>query len=115
MIIAIAAVVLMAGGAVLYRSVEAIPFALGVFLTSALNVGKVLMLERTVNRTINMDDPETGKNFVRLQFLLRYFLTAAILLVAGLTPFVSVWGALFGLFTLQISVIFVRSMRFDES
>jgi hypothetical protein len=115
MVICIAALVIMAGGAVFYRSLEALPFALGVFLTSALNVGKIFLLERTAKKAMDMDDPNTGKNFVRLQFLLRYFLTAAILLVAGLTPFVSVWGALIGIFTLQIAVISIRHTKYDEN
>jgi len=115
MVIGIAALVMMIGGAIFYRSFEALPFALGVFLTSALNAGKLLMHERTVNKTIDMGDPKAGKNYVRLQFLIRYFLTAAVLVVAGLTPFISVWGALFGIFTLQISVIIVRATKLDDS
>jgi len=114
MFIGITALVFMAGGAVFYRSLEAVAFSLGVILTSALNAGKVIMLERTVKKAIDMDDPKTGKNYVRTQFLLRYVLTAAILVVAGLTPFISVWGALFGIFTLQISVIIVRAMKLDD-
>jgi len=113
--IGIAALVMMAGGAAFYRSFEAFPFALGVFLTSTLNAAKILMLERTVKKAINMEDPKSGKNYVRIQFLLRYILTAAILVAAGLTPFISVWGALFGIFTLQISVIVVRIMKVDEN
>ena len=112
-VVLITALAMMAGGAVFYRSLEAFPFALGVLLTSALNAGKILMLERTVKRAIDMEDPKSGKNYVRIQFLLRYFLTAAILVAAGLTPFISVWGALFGIFTLQISVIIVRVMKLD--
>ena len=112
--ICITALVMITGGAVFYRSVEAFPFAFGVVLTSALNAMKLLMLERNIKKTMDMDDPQSGKNYVRIQFLLRYFLTAAVLVVAGLTPFISVWGALFGIFTLQISVIVVRATKLDE-
>jgi len=112
--ICIAAFVIIAGGAVFYRSFEAFPFALGVILTSALNVMKLLMLERNIKKTMDMSDPSRGKNYVRIQFLLRYFLTAAILVIAGLTPFISIWGALFGIFTLQISVVVVRATKLDE-
>jgi len=98
---------------------EALFFSVGVVLTSALNVWKIYLLERTVTKTLNMDDPDTGKNYVRLQYLLRYILTGAVLLAAGLisyyTPHVSIAvGAIIGLFTMQISVIIVRHMKIDD-
>jgi len=127
MVICIAALVFVAGGAVAFVvfdtlasleslpfALKSLPFALGVLLTSGLNIFKVVLLEKTVRKTVEMDDPNTGKNYVRFQYLIRYFLTAAILLVAGLTPFISVWGALCGIFTMQISIIAVRSMKFDD-
>jgi len=118
--IALSAVIIMAGGVILclalnaLPSSEALPFALGVFLVSALNVLKVYMLERTVQKTLDMDDVNTGKNYVRIQYLLRYFLTGLILVVAALTPFINIWGAIIGIFTLQISVMIVRAMKFEE-
>jgi hypothetical protein len=98
---------------------EALFFSVGVVMTSALNVWKLYLLERTANKTLNMDDPDTGKNYVRAQYLLRYILTGAVLLAAGLisyyTPYRSIaYGAIAGIFTLQISVIIVRHMRIDE-
>jgi len=120
MIIGISALAIMAGGAVLYilldtlPSEEALPFALGVLLTSALNVFKINMLERTVRKTVDMEDATTGKHYVRLQYLLRYFLTAAVLLIAALTPFVNIWGAILGIFTLQIAIISVRFTKISD-
>jgi len=120
-VITIAASILIVGGATLYfsigtlPSIGALPFALGVILTSSLNVLKILLLERSVKKTVEIEDPNAGKNYIRIQYLLRYFLTAVILLVAGLTPFISVWGAIAGIFTLQIAVIAVRSMKLEES
>ena len=120
LVIGISALVIIAGGAAIYRSIEAIYFALGTILTSALNVLKVIMLERTVKKVVNIEEPETGKNYVRLQYLLRYFLTGIVLLAVGLVtayvepPFINIWGAIAGIFTLQISVIIVRSMKLDE-
>ena len=115
------AMVIIAGGAAFYRSLEAVYFAFGVLLTSALNVLKVILLERTVKNIANMDEPETGKNYVRLQYLLRYFLTGLVLLIAGLVsvyvdpPFINIWGAVAGVFTLQIAVISVRTMKLEEN
>jgi len=115
-----AALVIIVGGAIFYRSIEALYFAFGVILTSALNVLKIYMLERTVNRTLDMDDKETGSNFVRLQYLVRYFLTGAVLLGVGLIwlyvepPFINIWGAVLGVFTLQIAVIIVRHRKLED-
>ena len=107
-------------GAVIYRSIEALYFAFGVILTSSLNLGKIYLLDRTVKKTLEMDDPNFGKNYVRLQYLLRYFLTAAVLLGAGLVtmyvepPFINIWGAVAGLFTFQAAVIIVRHSKPED-
>jgi len=121
-VICMAALVMIAGGLIVCLAVpartflEAVFFAIGVTLTSLLNIWKVLLLERTVKKTLDMDNPDTGRNYVRFQYLLRYFLTGAVLLAAGLigyfTPHISiVLGAVFGVFTMQISVIIARHMK----
>jgi len=119
-VICISACVMIVGGIIFYRSIEAVYFAIGVILTSSLNIWKVILLERTVAKTLDMDDAEAGKNYVRFQYLLRYFLTAIVLLGAGLIsarvdpPFISIWGAVAGIFTLQIAVIATRGMKREE-
>jgi len=121
LVICISALILMAGGAVLCLAVgslpsrEALPFALGVLLTSALNVLKVYMLERTVQKAVGKADAASGKNFVRFQYLIRYFLTGLVLVAAALIPFINIWGAIIGVFTLQISIVVVRSMKLDNN
>ena len=118
--IAVAALFAITVGAVAYRSIEALYFALGVILTSSLNVGKVCLLERSVSKTLDMQDPAVGKNYIRLQYLLRYFLSGAVLLAAALVsiysdpPFINLWGAVAGMFTLQAAVIIVRSMKLEQ-
>jgi len=118
--IGITALAFIIAGTIYYRSFQALPFALGVILTSSLNVLKIIMLERTANKVVNMQDPDYGKNFVRFQYLLRYFLTGIVLLVVGLlhyyttAPFISIWGAVAGIFTMQIAVIVVRSMKNND-
>jgi len=120
MVICIATLVIVAAGAAIYRSLEALYFAFGAILTSGLNVFKVYLLERTVKKAIDMEQPDSGKNYVRFQYLVRYFLTALVLLAVGLVtlyvkpPFINIWGAVAGVFTLQIAVISVRSMKLKE-
>lgn len=114
MFIGVVALVFIAGGAIFYRSLEALYFACGVILLSALNVLKVFLLERVAQKTLDMEDANNAKVYIRFQYILRYFLTAAFLLAAALIPFISVWGAIFGVFTLQISVMIVRSMKIEQ-
>jgi len=144
----IAALAIIVAGAVFYRSLAAIPFAFGVLITSGLNIIKLRMLLRTIRKVVYMEDPAMGKNVVRLQYLLRYILTGAVLVAVGLihnyttpppfyssreayfgvwaalfpngpqsllsAPLISIWGALAGIFTLQLSVILVRSMKLEK-
>jgi len=145
--ILVAALIIIIIGAIYYRSLIAIPFAFGVMITTGLNILKFRMLERTVQKVVNMDDQETGKNTVRFQYLLRYVLTGVVLVAIGFihtytseppfyrehpwfsvwgtlfpnapesfktAPFISIWGALAGLFTLQISVLFIRFMKLEK-
>jgi len=107
-------------GIFIFRSIEALYFAAGVALTSSLNVGKLYLLERTVKKTLEMEDPNFGKNYVRLQYLMRYFLTGAVLLGAAMItlyvdpPFINLWGALAGVFTMQIAVIIARHSKLED-
>jgi len=95
---------------------EALFFAIGVAMMALLNTCKIVLLERTVQKALELDDPNFGKNYVRFQYLVRYFLTAVVLLGAGLigyyTPHTSIiLGAIAGVFTMQISVIIVRHIK----
>ena len=115
-----AALVMIIAATAILRSAAALPFALGVIIMTAVNVFKIFLLERTVNAAADMENIDTGKNYVRLQYLLRYFITGAVLLVIGLLywreliPEACAWGAVFGIFTMQISVMIVRHMKFDD-
>jgi len=146
--VVVAALLIIVIGAVFYRSLAALPFALGVIVASTLNIIKIRMLEHTVQKVMSMDDQEAGKNVIRLRYLLRYFLTGIVFVAVGLihtytspppvyssresylgvwaiifpnapeallnAPFISIWGALIGIFTLQISVILVRSLKLEK-
>jgi len=147
MVIAAAAVIIIIA-AVVYRSFAIIPFALGVIISSGFNIFKLRMLEMTVHKVLIMDDVEAGKNTVRLQYLIRYFLTGVVLVAVALidnyttpppiysnresylavwallfpngpqsllsSPLISIMGALFGIFTLQLSIFAVRFMKLEK-
>ena len=144
----VAALIIIIAGVIYYRSLAALPFAFGVIITSGLNIMKVRMLAKTVQKVVNMEDQEAGKNLVRIQYLLRYFLTGVVLVAIGLisnyttqppfyssretyiavwatlfpkapeallsAPLISVWGAIAGIFTLQLSVMLVRMFKLEK-
>ena len=113
LLILLAALPLLAGGAaVYYRSWAFLPFAGGALLGTALNVTKVILLERTVRKIAAMDDKGKAANYVRIQALLRLLLTALVALPAfairyGLPPGVF-WGAAAGMLMYQIAVYSIK-------
>ena len=114
LVICVSALLVMLGGAIFYRSLEAFPFALGAFLTSALNVFKVFLLERNVQKILDMTDASASKGFISVQYLIRYILTGIVLVAAALVPFINLWGAIIGVFTMQAATIAIRFMKIDE-
>ncbi|MCL2767712.1 MAG: hypothetical protein FWE49_03175 [Synergistaceae bacterium] len=112
-VIVISSLIIIAAGAVYYRSLSVLPFAVGVFLMAALNVFKIIMLGRTIERAISMEEKKAG-SFIRFQHLLRFLLTGLVLVIAAKTPFISLWGAAAGIFTLQIAAYYVSFFERDE-
>lgn len=89
---------------------EMLPFAVGLALSTMLNIAKVVWLKRTVNKTVDMDAPHSAKTYHQVQYFLRLLLTIAILLVAALAPdeVVSLWGAAIGLFTFPVAMRLIQ-------
>ena len=100
---------LIAGSAVYYRSLDFLPFALGAMLGVAVNVLKVIMLDRTVGKAVQMQK-ETVSGFIRFQHFMRFLLTGAVFAVAALAPFISIWGAAAGILTLQLALYFAKRL-----
>ena len=92
---------------------DAFPYALGVLLTSALNVLKVVLIEKQSQRVMGMDDPKTGKHYITFQYFIRYILTGLVLVAAALVPFIGLWGAIIGILTMQIAAFSIKFMKLD--
>ena len=119
-VILASSLVLTAGGALYYRSLMGtVYFALAVFAVAALNILKVVMLERAVLAAVeSADDPEdlkVGRNRFRLQYLFRLLLTALVLvgaaLLASSTGYASLWGAVAGLLAWQVAAYSTKFMK----
>lgn len=98
---------LAAGGFAYYRSLALfLPFLCGALLGTALGVGKVILLDRAVAGIAGMEK-ERGMNYARLQQLLRFLLTGAVLVIAALLPFERrqpLWGAAASVLAYQAAV-----------
>jgi len=85
---------LIGGSAAYYRSWAFLPFAGGALLGAALSVIKIISLDRTVKKAMDMEAQRAG-NYVRAQGLLRFLLTG---LALALPAFAIRWGVPPGLF-----------------
>ena len=114
--IIVTSLVFIAAGALYYRSYGVFPFAAGVVLMAALNVLKVAMLERAVNNAVDIEDKKDAGNYLRVQYMLRLLLTGIVLFIAATdkVPFVSLWGAIAGIFTFQIAAFSIKFYPADD-
>lgn len=93
--------------AVFYRSLEFIPFMLGVFLGGALSIAKVFLLEHAVNKALSMEGKNAGP-YVSIQHILRLLLTGFVLYLGAIVPQLSLWGVVAGVFAFQLAIYSVR-------
>jgi len=114
--IIIYSLVFIAAGALYYRSYSVFPFAAGILLMAALNCLKVAMLERVVKTVADMDEKKEAGNYVRVQYLLRLLLTGIVLFIAATdkVPFVSLWGAIAGIFTMQTAAFSLKFFPVED-
>ncbi|MGI5935875.1 MAG: ATP synthase subunit I [Oscillospiraceae bacterium] len=108
--IGILTLLFIAAAAVYYRSPDCLPFVFGALLGSATSIAKVILLERAVDRALGMEKDRAG-NYVRLQHLLRLALSGAVLVLAALVPNISLWGAVAGILSFQISLYTLKMFK----
>jgi len=113
-VLCILLVVIIATSAVYYRSFEFLPFAIGTSLVVALNIIKVIMLDRAVDKALAMTEGKDAGNYIRLQYFLRFILTGAVLVFAAVSPYVNLWGAVAGIFTMPIAAHLMRFFHGEE-
>ena len=104
--------VIMAVGLVfaILQKIQFLPVALGAVLGAALSVAKVIMIDRTVKKVATMEAGAVG-NFVRIQHFLRFVLTAAVLVVAAVVPFINLYSAAAGILSFQAAVMWSGGRR----
>lgn len=101
--ILIISAICLAGSVIYYHSLAFLPFLLGLVLGTGVSVGKVMLLERAVDKALAMDKGRAG-TYVSMHHILRLLLTGGALLIAALVPWISLWGAAAGIFAYQIAL-----------
>lgn len=107
LIIFIGSIISIIGGVIYYRSFGCLPFLFGVIIGGGASIIKVFMLERTVNRAVDMDGKTVG-NFVRFQQLSRTFLTIIALVITAVIPGISLWGGAVGILLYPLSAYLLK-------
>jgi len=103
-------------GAAAYRSWAALPFAAGTALSTVANVVKVILLERTVARAVTFTDTVKAGNYLRLQNLLRFGVTAAALMAAVIFSLLDafdtaiIYGAAVGVLSFQVAAFSIKGL-----
>ena len=101
--IVIITLIIIAAGFAYYRSVSAFSFALSAVVLAGVNIFRVWSLDRSVAGTVNRDGKKTPFGFV-FMYLTRFLLTGAALIVAVMNPYMSVWGAIWGVAVWPVAV-----------
>ena len=107
-----AAIMIAAGtvASIYFPDILPIPFALGVLLSTGLNIVKLKWLNHAVKTATSLEDKGAAANYIRLQYIFRFLFTALVLLIAVFVPFIEFFGAVIGLFTFQAAKYAMGSM-----
>ena len=79
-----------------------LPYILGLTLGTAFAITKLILMERAINKSLDMS-PKTAEKYIYAQYMLRYLLTGLLLFFVIRSKNISLLGFLIGLFSLQIS------------
>lgn len=96
-------VVGMTVSALIYPFERPAQYALGLLLGCLLSEAKVVLLEKSIDRSIDMEG-KTAQGYANLMAVLRYFLTVAVLLTVFFFRNVfGLFGAIAGILSLQVA------------
>lgn len=93
--------------ALYYRSLDFLPFLYGAILGSAVSIAKVILLERAVDKALNMEERRAG-SYVGLQHMLRLLISGLALFIGAVVPQFSLWGVTAGILAFQLALYSVR-------
>ena len=86
----------------LFITQSKISWTVGIAFGLIFSLLKFKLMERTISKSLTLP-PAKAKNYMNGQYMLRYALTAIVLIVAALEPTISLVGVFFGLYSMKIS------------
>ena len=86
---------------------EVFKYVYGVVFGTIFAVLKLMLLERSINKSANLSEGQ-AQNYIRLHYMLRYFLTGAVLAVASLKGLSVLIGVFVCLMSLRPSIHIVN-------
>lgn len=95
------------GSVLYYRSLDFLPFLYGAILGSAVSIAKVILLERAIDKALNMGKRRAG-GYVGIQHLLRLLISGVALFIGAVVPQISLWGVAAGILSFQLAVYMTR-------
>ncbi|MCL2362182.1 MAG: hypothetical protein FWC73_10265 [Defluviitaleaceae bacterium] len=115
-VIVCASLLMVVGGAVFLRSFLAVEFGFGILLACGLNIVKVLLLKRAVDKATTMEHGISA--YTGGMYMLRFLLTGVVLVAAyflsGDEPLMVFFGAALGLLAMPIASYALRFFIKDE-
>ncbi len=88
---------------------ETLKYTYGIIFGCVFSVLKLLLLERTLNKSVDLSGGRAkAQNYVRLHYMLRYFLTGAVLVVAATRGISALIGVFVCLVTLRPAIHIVN-------
>ena len=87
---------IIAYGIGIFLTPNIIGWTLGIVLGTVMAILKLRLMETTFTKAVNMPEAK-AKSYTQRQYMIRYVLTGAVLLVAELTKGISLVGVFIGL------------------
>lgn len=81
---------------------DPLSWGLGVLVGFAFTVVRLIWLDKTVRNAVTKDE-KSASRYARWQYVLRYLVSAGVLIGAALIPQISLWSAMIAMFTLKIA------------
>ncbi|MGL5677539.1 MAG: ATP synthase subunit I [Cellulosilyticaceae bacterium] len=92
---------ILAYGIGLLLTQDKISWTLGVFLGLVIAILKLKLMKNTLTKAMAMPE-DKAKSYTQRHYMIRYILTGVLLLVAALTPGVSLLGVFIGLLSMKV-------------
>lgn len=91
---------------------EPMPMIMGLIFGSAISVLNFIELANTLNRAVNMP-ADKAQTFTTVKYFIRYIVTAVVLYVSIVAPYINVVGTILGLVIIKL-IIFTWNLMGDK-